>query len=234
MVSNINKRIQDRSDALNNIQLTINPYILNQDVNTFKINTGLLGQSEQSKSDILNTADNYYQTRLGFSRSIFSNIIPNTLVEGFNANPISNIILDPYIETAFFGNYTPIKGQYLAFNNLNMKLTYDTSVSNDNKPILLTIIDNNTNGQIIYTVSNIDYYQTLKNAVVIDILSQTINTVSTTDNSKLQQLLTILGITVPNRLVMTIEQDTSPIGTVRYTYKLLNNNMDTIMILQKN
>jgi hypothetical protein len=177
----------------------------------------------------------FIETNLG--DNLDKKLNKNTLIiEGFNS------YIDPYVEKVFFGNYTPIKGQYLAFNNLSVSFQYDTSstqniLPNNNVnayPVILTITDNNTNGQIIYNVKNINNYQILKNAIILDISSQTTNITSSTDNSNLQQLLIILGITVPTKLVMTVLQDTSQIGTVRYTYKLLNINMDTIMIMQKN
>ena len=45
--------------------------------------------------------------------------------------------IDSYIETHFFGIFTPIKGQYLAFNNLTVTLTYEI-VKNTKKPFFAT------------------------------------------------------------------------------------------------
>ena len=73
-----------------------------------------------------------------------------------------------------------------------------------------------------------------KNVIKIDLFDQTLNSTQPTDIQTLQQLLNILGITVPNRLIMTIDEFTSSEKITRKTYKLLNADMHTIMILDKN
>ena len=43
-----------------------------------------------------------------------------------------------------------------------------------------------------------------------------------------------MGFTVPTKLIMTIDEFTSTENITRQTYKLLNINMNTIMIMEKN
>lgn len=254
MTSLINKRLSDRTNVLNNVEISVNPYLFSQNQVDFTNNMTLGEPINPTPDQVLDNVNNYYQTKYGASKSVFSNVSQNILSEKFASNlEIYNI--DPYIEEYFFGAYTPIKGQYLAFNNLTVTLNYvlDTAISlnPDNQlatqtinpisnqiqtvqKVFLTIIDNNTNAQIVYRVNNIDFYLQYKNVIKIDLFDQTINSTQPTDTQTLQQLLNVLGITVPNRLIMTIDEFTSSENITRKTYKLLNADMNTIMVLEKN
>lgn len=254
MTSLINKRLSDRTNVLNNVEISVNPYLFSQNQVDFTNNMTLGEPINPTPDQVLDNVNNYYQTKYGASKSVFSNVSQNILSEKFASNlEIYNI--DPYIEAYFFGAYTPIKGQYLAFNNLTVTLNYvlDTAISlnPDNqlatqiinpisnqsqsvRKVFLTIIDNNTNAQIVYRVNNIDFYLQYKNVIKIDLFDQTINSTQPTDTQTLQQLLFTLGITVPNRLIMTIDEFTSSENITRKTYKLLNADMNTIMVLEKN
>ena len=252
MTNLLNKRLSDRTEVLNNVELSLNPYLFSQHQVDFTNNMTLGEPINPTPDQVLENVNNYYQTKYGGSKSVFNNI-PQTpqnkqTPEQFASNlEIYNI--DPYIETYLFGSYTPIKGQYLAFNNLTITLNYvlDTQASKQAskqasnqlqnqtvKKVFLTIIDNNTNAQIVYRVINIDFYLQYKNVIKIDLFDQTLNSTQPTDIQTLQQLLNILGITVPNRLIMTIDEFTSSEKITRKTYKLLNADMHTIMILDKN
>lgn len=236
MAGILNKRLNDRSDVLNDIEITMNPYLFSKDKVEFN-NRMTLGEPINPTPDqVLNNVNNYYQTKYGFSKSVFNNVPSiETFIDDLN---IYNI--DPYIENYFFGIYTPIKGQFLAFNNLTITLDYDigqeivnNSTTNAVRKVLLTIIDNNTNSQIVYRVVNIDFYLQYKNVIKIDLFDQTINSSQPSDSQSLQQLLTTLGINVPGRLIMTIDEFTSSENITRQTYKLLNTNMNTIMVMEK-
>jgi len=239
----MNKRLNNRSDLLNDIETSLNPYLFSKDQVNFN-NTMTLGEPLNPTGDqILNYANNYYKLRNGISKNIFNNI-PQSNIENFVSSNSEIYIIDPYIEQLFFGTYTPIKGQYLAFNNLTITLNYDigkeitntNTNKNTNSPhkVVLTIIDNNTNSQIIYSISNIDYYLQYKNVIKIDLSNQIINSVHQTDVESLQALLTTLGISTPGRLIMTVDEFTSSENITRRTYKILNANMSTIMVLEKN
>lgn len=249
MTNLLNKRLSDRTNVLNNVEISLNPYLFSRNQVDFTNNMTLGEPINPTSDQVLENVNNYYLTKYGGSKSVFSNVPWNITHEKLASNlEIYNI--DPYIETYFFGTYTPIKGQYLAFNNLTVTLNYvlDTATKYLNqeshatiplqnqsvKKVFLTIIDNNTNAQIVYRVNNIDFYLQYKNVIKIDLFDQTINSTQPTDTQTLQQLLNILGLTVPNRLIMTIDEFISSENITRKTYKLLNVDMNTIMVLEKN
>jgi hypothetical protein len=249
MTSVLNKRLVERSDILNNVEIAMNPYLFSKDQQDFRNNMTLGEPINPLPDQVIENVNNYYDSKYGFSKSVFSNInIPHLQNKYVKENFISNLEIykiDPYIETTFFGAYTPIKGQFLAFNNLTILLNYDTSNTNDSidntstsiktvKKVLLIIIDNNTNTQIVNRVMNIDFYQQYKNVIKIDLFEQSINSSQPSDSQLLQQLLKTLGITIPNRLIMSVEEFTSTENITRKTYKLMNSGMDTIMIMEKN
>ena len=277
MSDSINKRIQDRSDILNDIQLDTASYISSKDVMNFKAQTGLLDDINKSSDQKLYESSIYYKGKYAnFSRSGFnSNINDNSsslsssnIIESFYSNTKSIINVDPYIVTNFFGNYIPVKGQFLAFNNIIVSLNFDeyrtsdndesisienpfaindgiskntvpiTTASMENKnpnsgSVSLTITNNATNGSIIYNVNGIGNHEGKKNAIALDISSQTINTYNVGDDQALQQLLMVLGINIPSKLIITIKQVTSDSGKMRWSYTLMNINMDTIMVMKK-
>jgi hypothetical protein len=260
----VNKRLQDRSNVLNDIQLEIIPYTNNKQIQDFEFDAGLLGTANQTSNDKLYSASRYFQNKYGSSANVFANVPNNPvlnstttnkeftgIVEGFSS---VSITVDPYIVTNFFGRYLPVKGQYLAFDNLEVSLDFmdNTAIapatttttteesskqeqgpSNSGK-VSLTINDINTNGQIIYNIGKVDYYEKMKNAIVINITGQTTNVSSAGDDQNLRQLLMVLGISIPTKLVIMLEQIVSDAGVERWTYKLLNLNMDTIMVMKKN
>lgn len=165
--------------------------------------------------------------------------------------------LDSYIENNFLGVYKPVKGQYLTFDNLTLILNYklksnsnstnstnSTDSTNElnnpsnnasNKTIMLSIVDNNsdTQTQLNYNILDVDYYKAYKNIIKLEIDEVKIDELTNTDSQRLKQLLIILGIELPTRLFITLDKFTSDAGKIRYTYKLLNINMDTIMIMDK-
>lgn len=246
MTSVLNKRLSERSDILNNVEIAMNPYLFGKYQVSFRNNMKIGEPINPTPDQVLENVNNYYESKYGFSKSVFSNVPPSPLSSP-QSMPMEHFIsdleiynIDPYIENVFFGAYTPIKGQFMAFNNLTIMLNYDLSDENTDistkttKRVLLTIIDNNTNAQIIYRVINIDFYLQYKNVIKIDLFDQTINSSQPSDTQSLQQLLKTLGITVPNRLIMSVDEFTSTENITRKTYKLMNSSNDTIMIMEKN
>lgn len=254
MTDSINKRLQDRSDILNDIQIDMAGYTGNKDITTFNAQTGLLDDSNISSNTKLYNASIYYKGKYASAGSSMAgsglDSSYNPTVESFysSTNPI--IIVDPYIVKNFFSQYIPVKGQYLAFDNLQVTLDFDSSIPSTTTSTTattvsagmepsntgsasLTIFDNNTNGYIRYAIGGIGNYESLKNAIAIDISARTINVVNTGDDQALQQLLTVLGVTVPSKLILTLEELTNDLGKVRWSYKLMNSNMDTIMVMKK-
>jgi hypothetical protein len=244
MTTVLNKRLNDRSDLLNNIEISIKPYLFSKDQVDFTNNMTLGEPINPTPDQVLNNVNMYYQIKYGASKSVFSNIPKENIPkENFITTSLDIYNVDPYIESMFFGIYTPVKGQYLAFNNLTITLNYDTqptqsmaqsATPQQTKRISIIIIDNNTGTRIVYAVSNIDFYMQYKNVIIVDLLSQTINSKQPSDTLALQQLLATLGVNVPMRIIITVEEFTSTENITRKTYKILNaDNMNTIMVLEK-
>jgi hypothetical protein len=243
MTDSINKRLHDRSDILNDIQLDMSSYIANNDIMNFKAQTGILDDSNKTNDTKLYEASIYYKGKYSSvpqSASNYSN--PNTILEGFYVNTKTILTVDPYIVSTFFGEYNPIKGQYIAFNKLIITLNFDESsltriTANDTNAntgsVILTITDIATNGTIVYNINNIANYEGVKNAIAIDISGKTVNVIKPSDDQALQQLLMVLGITVPSKLIITLKEVTNDLGTTRWSYNLMNINMDTIMVMKK-
>jgi len=259
MNNSINKRLQDRTSILDNVQNQMNPLIFNKDQNDFNNYMQSSGSVAKYKEDVIGLVNNYYQDRyrggLGYTGG-------NTTTEGFIAST-SVYIVDPAIENLFFGKYQPISGQFLAFGDLTISLAYDTSIStnsflptqnsnlnsnlnsnptlesssklNQIKNIILTITSNSNKLNIAYNIVNIDNYKAVPNAIKMIISTQNItrNSNDAGDSQTILQLLSTLGITAPTQLIMTYDEFTSTENIVHKTYKLVNDNLDTILVLNK-
>lgn len=250
----LNQRLQDRTNILANIETDINPYLNNKDLVDFN-NHNLLGENiNPSSSDILKYVNNYYQNKYGSSISLFTNLeeaftsptniltlTQSTIQSSINTPTptmkeivISNGIMDPYITNIFFGRYIPVKGQYIAFNDLTLVLDYDiTSLNPDSRNMVLNILDDNNKILITFKIGDISYFQTHKNVIKINITDKKIMKTDGVEMQTIQQLMMVLGLTSPSRIYMSLEKITSTENKVHITYKLLNTNMDTIMMLNK-
>jgi len=259
MTKSINKRLQDRSNVLDNAQNNLNPLIFNKDQNDF--NNYMKSENSVAKynADVLGLVNNYYQDR-------YQGGLGN-IEEGFDA---SKPEIDPAIEKLFFGNFKPINGQFLALDDLIISIGYDvTNTSNPTFPsqtlpsqtlpsqtlpsqtlpsqtqgkpsklnkinnLILTLNSINNNLYIIYYIVNIDKYKNMTNAVKIIISKNNIISDSNSSNSQtLMKLLSTLGIINRTQLIITYEEFTSSEKTLHKTYKLVNDNLDTILVLNK-
>jgi len=252
MTNSIDSRLQYRNSALNNIQNAMNPLIYNKEQTDFHNNMLVNGTVAKYPSDVIGLVNNYYQDKyqsvsngggvsIGESKNAFNNIN----IEGFESMPISKYIVDPELETMFFGKYRPISGgQFLAFNDLIITLGYDSQSQTQTQAekqmqsktnstnLIITIESNSNNLKFIYTISNLINYNGLSNVIKIIISSQTI--VSQPLNSNiLQTLLTTLGITTPTQLIISCDEFTSTENIKHKTYKISNDNLDTILVLEK-
>lgn len=265
MSQSINQRLQERSDILNDIQLDMAPYLSNSDIKDFKIKTGagLLSNSSKQTDELLRGISMYYKSKYGVSQSAFADI-SNTqpTQQQTNQSQIKKpgeIIIDQYFANTFIGNYKPVKGQYLAFDNIlisldfelpieipsNLRTTSNTGSSNmeskdSNRKIVsnkgklnLTITDNDTKALITYSIDKLEKYQEKQNAISLSISSQIINTNIVANTQTLQQLLYLLGLNIPTKIIMTIEIQKNDLGLEYRTYKILNQSLDTIMVLRR-
>ena len=68
-------------------------------------------------------------------------------------------------------------------------------------------------------------------------IKTTNNSNSNSDNisnsQTIMQLLSTLGIRAPTQLILTYEEFTSNENILHKTYKLINDNLDTILVLNK-
>jgi len=265
MSQSINQRLQERSDILNDIQLDMAPYLSNSDIKDFKIKTGagLLSNSSKQTDELLRGISIYYKSKYGVSQSAFADI-SNTqpTQQQTNQSQIKKpgeIIIDQYFANTFIGNYKPVKGQYLAFDNIlisldfelpieipsNLRTTSNTGSSNmeskdSNRKIVsnkgklnLTITDNDTKALITYSIDKLEKYQEKQNAISLSISSQIINSNIVANTQTLQQLLYLLGLNIPTKIIMTIEIQKNDLGLEYRTYKILNQSLDTIMVLRR-
>ena len=243
MSDSINKRLSYRNGVLDNVQNQLNPLIYNKEQNDFNTYMKSKGQVPKDKEDIIGLVDNYYQSKyqngVGFTGGNIESFIARTSV----------YIEDPAIEKLFFGKFKPINGQLLAFNDIEISIDYEdfrytslikptqptTRVLNEITNILLTINSNSNNMSIIYNIVTIDNYKSLPNAIKIIISSSNIisNTNDSGNSQTILQLLSTLGVTAPTQLILTYEEFKSTEGVLHKTYKLINDNLDTIMILRK-
>ena len=247
MTTSINQRLQNRSGILSNIQNQLNPLIFNKDQNDFNNYMKSNNSVAKYKNDTIGLVNNYYQDR-------YKGGVGKTISEGFVAST-SVYVMDPDIEKLFFGNYIPITGQFIAFGDLTFTLGYDKLISSSLNPsitqssqlnqinnIILTISSINNNLNVIYNIVTLDNYKAMPNAIKLIISTQ--NVIKTTNNSNsnsdnisnsqtIMQLLSTLGIRAPTQLILTYEEFTSTENILHKTYNLINDNLDTILVLNK-
>jgi hypothetical protein len=107
MTSSINKRIEDRSKIVTDVQTSLKSFISSKDQVEFNNNMVVSGQVANYPDERLGLVDNYY----------------NDKYKGYET--FTNLVYSA-IETKFFGNYLPVKGQFIALNNLVFSINYDT------------------------------------------------------------------------------------------------------------
>lgn len=228
--TSINTRLNDRNKLLNDVQVSMAPFMYSKDQNDFNINMLINDQVAKYPSEILGLVNNYYQDRYqsGNVESFIDNI------------SVSKYIVDPVLEKTFLGTYKALKGQFLSLDDLTITIGHDTSSTQPTKnsttigkhsEFLLTV-SNSNNLTLTYNIDKLDNYKTMKSAIQMVLSNMTIvSQPKNTDN--VQQLLSILGVTTPTSLIMVNDQFTSSEGVLHKNFKLLNDNLDTILVLQK-
>ena len=104
------------------------------------------------------------------------------------------------------------------------------NITNNSRPVLFTLSNNDL--YIIYTVVNIDFYKLKKNAIKLILTDKRVIN-QTNENNLIEPLLSILGINSPSTLIMVMDTFTSTENIKHTTFKLLNDNLDTILVLDK-
>ena len=251
MTTSINKRLDDRNTEISGIQTSLNPFIYSKSQVDFNNNMQMNGQVANVQEDKLGLVNQYYQNRYRGGFEGFSNVGSSSSSVSVNVpSDLSTLILDPELVTNFFGKYKPVSGQFTSLNNITFTLAYDTSISvtpvitidnitEEIPPQVLLTIDNGSL-KIIYTVNYLENYKSSSNVIKLNLTNQ--NIVSDNNNQfqsqqdqsvVIQQLLSTLGINVPARLLMTYEEFTSSENITHRSYKLVNDNLDTILVLTK-
>ena len=246
MVDSINNRINARNTILYNIESSLNPFIYSKEQNDFRNNMIINDQIAENPEDALRLVDNYYNDRYSESRENFT-----SSGNYKNKDTFTNSV-DPQIEKLFFGNYTPVPGQFLAFDDLSVSLEYDTTqytntintinknktqLENEpenleeSKPIMLSIKNNDL--FIVYNVIKIDNYK-LRDSAVEFILKDKKIIRQSNDDTIITPLLTMLGLpSSQTKLIIVVDSFTSTEGIKHLHYKIVNENLDTLLVLQK-
>jgi hypothetical protein len=112
MTSSINKRLDNRTHILDNIDIVMNPFIYSKEQNDFNTNMLINNQIATYPYKRLGLVDTYYQDRYksGIGIEPFQDKISNKkrIHEKF-----TNIV-EPDIIRNFFGKYKAVSGQFLA------------------------------------------------------------------------------------------------------------------------
>lgn len=254
--TSINKRVVDRNTAISGIETAINPFVYSSSQVDFNNNMKMNGQVAKYQEDTLGLVNSYYKDRYKNRSEGFGNVTSVTplatqlpLPTPTNLSHLSTLVLDSKLINNFFGIYKPIDGQFTSLQNLNITIGYDKTNQSNNvssitvnnlieviPPKIVLTIDNG-NLIIQYIVNNLEYYKASPYAIKLNLNEKKI--IADTDNSQqnqsiiIQQLLSTLGINVPSRLIMTYEDSASTENIINRTYKLVNDNLDTILVLER-
>jgi hypothetical protein len=255
MNSSINKRLEIRSGLLDNIQLSMNSFIYNKEQNDFRNDMLKNKQVPKYPDEILGLVNNYYQDRYKGGIETFESGSSDS------SSGSDSIGSDTFIEKTYFGKYKPINGQFNAINDLVFTIEYDslneasailntntsstsstssklqnsvdkTISKNTNKRPILFTISSNDDLYIIYTVVRIELYKLKKNAIKLILTNKRIIN-QTNENNLIEPLLSMLGINSPSTLIMVFEEYTSTENIKHKSFKLVNDNLDTILVLEK-
>jgi hypothetical protein len=254
----LNERISDRNKIVNSISRDMNPFIYSKNQNDFN---GFMNDNNsiaKTPDDVYNLVGNYYNNRFnseynvgyantveGFDNSESRSVDPNIVdlffgyykplagqflvINTININIAYDIsdINDEYDETL----YSSQSSQSLqsSYSPQSTQSTQPNQMKQNN--IILAITD--TDGfNLTANIDSITKFKNLPNAVILKISS--INIVNNPSNKQiLQQLLSILGVTELTYLILTYEEYTSTENVLHKTYKLVNENLDTIILLNK-
>ena len=250
MNKSINKRLRERSNLLYNIETSINPFIYSKTQTNFNddmiVNGHVSNYTDNNNSDKLRLINNYYQDRYIGGGEAFTSINTND-VKNIKNEKFTNIV-DANIEMFFFGKYKPIGGQFLALNDIVLSIEYDLITNhskllkhsymleqeqiNNNylRSVIFTIKTNNL--FIIYKISRITNYKKHDNMVQLILGEKNIVT-QLQDDSIVDHILTMLGIYSSTSLILVFDSFISSESITHTTYKLVNDNLDTILVLDK-
>lgn len=242
MTDSINKRLENRNSSLYNTKIALNSFINSKEQTDFNNTMLMNNQIPKYDDDKLRLVDNYYQDRYRYGIESFTsqnndnNNDNNTIINDKFTN-----IVHPDIESKYFGKYKPIKGQFLTLDDLIISLEYENlnntkkktnneTKTNTEKPVIFTL--SNDDLFIVYKVYKIDMYKSKQNAVKLILNDKRIIN-QNNNNNVTEPLLHILGIYDPSNITIVYDETISTEGITHSTYKLVNDNFDTILVLEK-
>ena len=261
MDNSINSRLNVRTDNLYKIQESINPFIYSKVQNNF-INDMLMKKQIGTKNeDKLNLVNKYYQDKYKVNIESFTNTNTNTnTLEQFTnitLNDIEKLFFGKYkpvkgqfetlTDVVFTVEYDDSDSDSYSYSdtNTNQESTEPTntteqsttlsklsplSVKSNARPVIFTLSNNDI--YITYKVSNIDYYKLNKNTIKLILTNKKLVYQSSPTNI-VDPLLTQLGLYSPSSINLIFDPYTSTENKKHDTYKLVNDNLDTILILEK-
>lgn len=261
MNESINKRIEDRNSAISGIQTALTPFIFSKEQIDFNNNMEINGQVPQYKEDILDLVNSYYQNRYkggyeGFndnSNSLLNNvstlIIDPEIEKAFfgKYQPVKGqfISLNNLTITLDYDktNSNLYNATTSTTNTTTTTITKHESVVKignitEELPVDILLTIDNGNLKISYKVKYLENYKALANVIKMNLSEKTIvddkNEMQLQEQSAIiQNLLSILGINVPSRIIMTYDEFISAENIKHRTYKIVNDNLDTILVLNK-
>jgi hypothetical protein len=228
----LNTRLSDRNTMLTDINKTFKPFLSSKNQTDFKGFMKNNNSVANNPDDVFNLVGNYYGNRYS---------------SGYNVGMPKNIesftnMVSQDIETLFFGYYTVLPGQFLVLDNINLSLSYDNIQTEETeqseqpeeqtKQNAILTITNSDGFHLIANIDNINKFKQMTNCVILKLSN--VNIIKNPTNSQtIQQLLSILGVNELSYLIMTYEENTSSENVLHKTYKLVNQNLDTIILLNK-
>lgn len=257
MTSSINKRIDARTSILNGAILDTSSFI--SDKNQIDFNNDMLvsGNIPNYPDERLSLINNYYQDKYKGGIENFTNLVDPYIENKFfgkfksvNGQYIAFTDLLFILEYDTLNNTTPTNKKTSSITNISSLPTNKKSSGTPNlsslptnispsllpainittKPLLFSIINNDL--FITYDVINIDFYKKSKKAIKIVLSNKNIVSQTTSPNTT-QQLLSILGLHDTSQLIFVVTSFVSSEGIKHTTYKLVNDNLDTIIVLNK-
>jgi len=250
--NSVNKRLIDRHEILDDALISLSPFLYSKNQKDFDKNILLNKQVSQYADDKLNLVDYYYQDKYKYIEK-FTNLVNSDVESLFFGSYIpvngqmlalNNLVLSIEYDTSGKkkGNGSNMKFIPLLNETITPSLPMTTMSSNEVpapelsvtraiQPAIFTIRNNDL--EIVYNIKYIDFYKTNKNAAQFILYDKEILHQNYDDTNITEQLLSILGLNDTSRLVLVVDKFTSTEKIKHTNYRLVNDNLDTILILQK-
>ena len=263
MNTSINTRLNARSENLYKLQTAFSPLLYSKVQTNFNNDMLMKKQVGKTPDDKLRLINNYYQDRYQNRIETFTNNIEQfTTMNIKNIKDIEKLFFGKYkavrgqfinladlVYTIEYDSVAELSIQPTIPNTTNANTNATSpqaeaasaaasvasslsplSLKQQSRPVLFTLSNNDI--YITYKVSNLDYYKSNKNAVQLILTDKTIINQSSPTNI-IEPLLQHLGLYSPTNLTIVYDKYTSTEKIPHDTYKLVNDNLDTILVLEK-